>query len=106
MKPLIILLIVFVLAIAGIRLATGYIDLRIAGRIAMAVMLVFTAIGHFVYTKGMVLMMPEMIPFKKELVWLTGLIEGLAAIGLLIPSTVKLTAWLLILFFILITPAN
>jgi uncharacterized membrane protein len=91
---------------AGIWLATGHIDLRMAGRIGMAVMLVFTAIGHFVYAKGMVLMMPEIIPFKKELVWLTGLIEGLAAAGLLIPSTVKLTAWLLILFFVLILPAN
>lgn len=106
MKPLIILLIVFALAAAGTRIATSAFDLSAAGRIAMAVMLLFTAIGHFKFTKGMELMMPAFIPFKKALLYGTGFIEITAAIGLLIPRTSVIAAWGLILFFVLILPAN
>ena len=79
--------------------------LIIAG-IAMAVMLVFTSIGHFMYTKGMSMMLPSFIPFKTEFVYATGFIELLAAIGLMIPSIRKPVAWLLIIFLILVLPAN
>ena len=72
----------------------------------MSCMLVFTSIGHFIYTKGMVMMMPDFIPFKTEMVYFTGIIEIAAAIGLLIPKLRVLTAWLLIAFFILLLPAN
>ena len=72
----------------------------------MSVMLLFTAIGHFALTKGMILMMPHFIPFKKQLVYLTGVIEIAAAAGLLVPRLQVLTAWLLILFFICILPVN
>jgi uncharacterized membrane protein len=72
----------------------------------MALMLAFTAIGHFAFAKGMVMMIPDFIPFKKALVYFTGVIEILAAVGLLIPSLKVLTAWLLIVFFILLLPAN
>jgi uncharacterized membrane protein len=69
-------------------------------------MLLVTAIGHFLYPAGMALMLPDFIPFKKEVIYLTGIIEVAAAIGLLIPRFQKLTAWLLILFFVMILPAN
>ena len=81
-------------------------DLALAGVIAMSVMLVFTSIGHFVYTKGMLMMIPRFIPFRKELVYLTGIIEVAAAVGLLIPRLRIMTAWFLIVFFILLLPAN
>lgn len=51
-------------------------------------------------------MLPEFIPFKTETVYLTGVIEIIAAIGLFIPNLRVVTAWLLIAFFILILPAN
>jgi len=69
-------------------------------------MLVFTSMAHFIYTKGMVMMMPGFIPYKKRLVYLTGLIEIAAAAGLLIFPLSRITAWLLILFFVLVLPAN
>ena len=77
-----------------------------AGRIAMSVMLLFTALGHFLYPEGMALMLPDFIPFKKAMIYLTGCIEIAAANGLQIPRLRKLTGWLLIIFFILILPAN
>jgi uncharacterized membrane protein len=69
-------------------------------------MLLFTGVSHFLYPEGMALMLPGFIPFKKEVIYLTGVIEIAAAVGLLIPRYRKLTAWLLIIFFLAILPAN
>ena len=106
MKPLIVLLASFTFALIGIRLTLGYFDFTLAGRIAMSIMLLFTAIGHFAFTKGMAMMIPQFIPFKTALVYLTGIFEIAAAAGLLIPSLYTTTAWLLIAFFVLMLPAN
>ncbi len=72
----------------------------------MSAMLLFTAIGHFAFSKGMALMIPDFIPFKKQVVYITGLFEIVAAIGLLVDGYQRITGWLLIAFFILILPAN
>lgn len=106
MKPFFVLIISFLVAFPAIRLITGSYDPFLAGNIAMSIMLVFTSIGHFAYVKGMEMMMPPFIPFKAAMVYLTGIIEVMAAAGLLIPSLQLLTAYLLILFFILILPVN
>lgn len=106
MKPLFILLVAFVIALFIIRIAFHHFDFPLSGRIAMSVMLVFTAIAHFAFTRGMEMMIPGFIPFKKLMVYITGIIEIAAAIGLLIPNFTIVTAWLLILFFIVLLPAN
>ncbi|KIO77689.1 membrane protein [Pedobacter lusitanus] len=106
MKPLLVLLLTFAAALLIIRLLTGYNDPALSGKIALSVMLIFTGSAHFFFTDGMTMMVPDFIPRKKELVYLTGIIEILAAAGLLIPSLSILTAWLLILFFVLLLPAN
>ena len=106
MKPLIVLLSAFVIAIVTIKIICNNYDFALSGRIAMSAMLVFTAIAHVAFTKGMARMLPGFIPYKTIIVYLTGIIEIAAAIGLLIPGIKVLTAWLLISFFILILPAN
>jgi len=106
MKPLIVLLSVFVLSLSITKICYHEFEIALSGRIAMSAMLVFSAIGHFAFTKGMAMMLPAFVPYKKEMVYLTGLIEIAAAIGLLIPYVTSITAWLLIVFFILILPAN
>jgi len=106
MAPLIVLLATFVLAVFAIRAIKKDYDLPLAARIAMSVMLLFTSIGHFIFTRGMTMMMPDFIPFKTQMVYFTGLLEILAAIGLHIPKLRVLTSWLLILFFVLLLPAN
>lgn len=106
MKTLIVLLVAFLVA----RIILGRFDTlartRLAGRIAMSVMLVFTAMGHFIFTKGMAMMLPEWVPYTHELVLLTGILELLAAIGLLVKRLQHWTGWCLILFFLCILPAN
>lgn len=106
MKPLLVLLISFAVALIGTRIALNNVDVALSGRIAMAVMLFFTSMGHFAFTKGMAMMVPPFVPYKKAIVHLTGIIEICAAVGLLIANFEKLTGWLLILFFILLLPAN
>lgn len=106
MIPLIVLITVFIVSLFAIKIFTGKYKLSLSGRIAMSVMLVFTAIAHFAYTEGMAMMLPEFIPYKNLVVYFTGIVELAAAIGLLLPKYKKLTAWLLIIFFVLILPAN
>ena len=105
MKPLVVLFITLAIGLVVTKLTNNY-DPKLSAQIAMAVMMAFTALGHFKFTHGMTMMIPAFIPFKKELVYLTGVIEIAAAIGLLVPATRMVTAWLLIAFFIMLLPAN
>lgn len=106
MKPLLVLITASTIAAFILKLTGGTFDLPRSARIGISVILVFTAMGHFMFTDGMALMIPGFIPFKKELVYLTAIIEIVGAIGLHIPVFRIITAWLLILFFVLILPAN
>ena len=106
MKPLLVLIAAFTVTIIGLRLFTQEWNCVLAGNIAMTTMLLFTAVGHFAFTKGMMLMLPGFIPFKKALVHLTGVVEAAATIGLLIGPLREITAILLIVFFVLLLPAN
>jgi len=106
MKPLFVLLIVFVIGNLFIRQYKGCMDYHLAGKLALAATLLFTSLGHLIYTKGMMLMLPDFFPLKKEVIYLTGLLEVMAAFGLFIPSLSRLTGILLIVFFILILPTN
>lgn len=105
MKPLIVLISAFVLCL-GATYIIGNADVSVNGRVAMSAMLAFTAMGHFKFADGMAMMLPSFIPAKKQIVFATGVIEILAAIGLLVPSAIKITGILLIIFYVLILPAN
>ena len=83
MKPLVVLLASFLMAIFLLKITKKKYDFFLSARIAMSIMLCFTAIGHFAFTKGMTRMIPQCIPFKEGLVYGTGLFEILLAIGLL-----------------------
>src|SRR4030095_15059195 len=106
MKPLLVLLTVFGITAAVSKIFYHQWHVEFAGNLAMSVMLFFTAMAHFAFNKGMAMMLPSFIPFKKQIVYVTGLIEILGGIGLLIKPYRHMTAILLIIFFILILPAN
>ena len=72
----------------------------------MSIMLFFTAVAHFAFNQGMAMMLPPFIPAKQLVVFMTGLIEILAVIVLLIKPYRHITSILLIIFFIVILPAN
>ena len=106
MEPLVILIVVFIITLLTTKAIKKVWLYSFAGCVAMSVMLLFTGVSHFLYPEGMALMLPGFIPFKKEVIYLTGVIEIAAAVGILIPRYRKLTAWLLIVFFLAILPAN
>ncbi len=105
MKPFFVLIIAFLICLGITAMGSG-INIGLSGKIALALMLVFTSIGHFKFTKGMSMMLPDFFPAKRTVILATGLVEILAAIGILIPSTARLTGILLIVFFLLILPSN
>jgi uncharacterized membrane protein len=106
METVITLVGTFLVSLIVLRIKYKQYKFALSGRIAMSAMLVLTAVGHFLFTRGMAMMLPDFIPYRIELVYLTGFIELAAAIGLLLPKYSKTTAWLLIIFFIVLLPAN
>lgn len=106
MKPLLVLISAFVIAIAMNKIFSGNYEPAFSGKIAMSVMLLFTASAHFAFNDGMAMMLPDFVPYKAQVVYLTGIIEIAAAIGLFVQAFSVMTAWLLIAFFILILPSN
>jgi uncharacterized membrane protein len=107
MAPLIILLVFFVILYLADRFLLGRrLGLSFTGRAAMALMLVTTGISHFTNTEEMVAMMPDFLPAKREMIFFTGICELAGAVGLLWNKTVWLASVLLIIFFILVLPAN
>ena len=106
MKPLLVLLIVFGITATASKIFYHSWNLEFAGNFAMSIMLLFTAMAHFAFSKGMAMMLPSFVPFKEQTVYVTGFIEILTGIGLLIKPYRHLTGILLIIFFILILPAN
>lgn len=105
MKPLMVLLLVFGIC-AAVTALLGNMQLNLSGRVALSGMLAFTAMGHFKFTEGMAMMLPPFIPAKKAVVLVTGILEVLAAIGLLVAPLIKITGIFLVVFFVLILPAN
>ena len=107
MAPLIFLLATFgVLYLVNRFLLHGRLTLSFIGRVAMAVMLVVTGVSHFTSTQEMVEMMPDFLPAKREIVYFTGACELAAVVGLLWNRTARLASILLLIFFVLVLPAN
>ena len=75
---------------------------------ALAAMFLFTASSHFVArTRGdIVAMVPRVFPKPGLLVSVTGILEGLGAVGLLIPATRGLAGICLVLLLVALLPAN
>lgn len=80
---------------------------RDAARYAVVVMLFFTAASHFTGMKhDFVAMIPEPLPRGLWVIYLTGVLEILGAVGLLIPRCRRVAAICLILLLVAMFPAN
>lgn len=74
---------------------------------ALAIMFLFTAVAHFNEMRhDMVSMVPPWVPAPETVVAITGVLEILGAIGLMIPRTRRAAGIALILFLIAVFPAN
>ena len=75
-------------------------------RIGLSLFFLFTGIGHFIRTEPMAAMLPSSVPYRVELIYLTGVFELLGAVGVWIPKLMKLTGVCLILMMLAVLPAN
>lgn len=75
-------------------------------RAGVTLFFLFTSLGHFIRTEEMSAMVPPSIPYRRELIYLTGVLEFLGAIGVWIPRLMRLTGLCLILMLICLLPAN
>jgi uncharacterized membrane protein len=76
------------------------------GRISLALLLLFTGLGHFVNPEPMAAMVPPSVPARVPLIYVTGLLEWAGAIGLLVPRYARLSGICLLAFLIAVFPAN
>lgn len=51
-------------------------------------------------------MLPDLVKFRKEIIYITGLLEILGAMGLLIPTISRIAGICLVIMFICFIPAN
>ncbi len=78
-----------------------------SARVALALMFLFTASAHFNRMKeDLVRMVPPSFPNPRGLVFATGVLEILGAIGLLVPMIRRLAAVGLALMLLALFPAN
>jgi uncharacterized membrane protein len=61
---------------------------------------------HFVRPDGFVAIVPEALPAKLALVYISGVAEIAGGLGLILPQTRRLAAWGLIALYIAVFPAN
>jgi uncharacterized membrane protein len=109
MAPLIVMLVAW-LVVRSIG-ATGWVyadSWTNALRIALAAMFLFTAVSHFHprTRPDLIRMVPASLPAPGMLVTVTGVLELLGAIGLLVPGALPWAAYGLIALLVAMFPAN
>lgn len=77
-------------------------------RIGLAIMFVFTALSHFHprTRQDLIRMVPAGLPAPSLLVTMTGVLELLGAVGLLVPQLLTAAAYGLIALLVAMFPAN
>jgi uncharacterized membrane protein len=78
----------------------------IAGRIGIAAVFAFTALGHFAKTDEMTSMLPSFVPWRRILIHASGILEILFAIALLAGFNLFAVGLSIIAYLVLISPSN
>lgn len=85
---------------------TFKINARAIWRVALAAVMVVAGILHFLATDKYVAVMPDYLPWHRELVLVSGFFEIAGGLGLLLPATRALAGWGLIALYLAVLPAN
>lgn len=93
-----------VLGLVGIDALDGWSP---ALRVGLALMFTATGLAHFVGMRAqLIAMVPPQLPAAGELVTMTGVLELVGAVGLLVPATATAAAVCLAALLVLMFPAN
>jgi uncharacterized membrane protein len=107
---LVILLLLLVGPYIVLSLVNRFSDFQISSstraRVGVSLFFLFTSLGHFIKTGEMTAMLPPSVPYRTEMIYLTGVLEALGAIGVWIPRLMRLTGVCLILLLICVLPSN
>ena len=99
--------IIVVLLLGGFGIARLFgADVAASGRIGIAAVFAFTALGHFVKRDEMATMLPASMPARPTIVVLSGVLEALLAVLVLLPAYSKLAGIALCVFLVVVTPVN
>ncbi len=79
---------------------------RSALRVLLALFFIAGGILHFLKTPLYLTIMPPWLPYHLELVYISGILEILGGIGVLIPVLQRYAGYGLIVLVIAVTPAN
>jgi uncharacterized membrane protein len=75
-------------------------------KIVFALIFIAAGIGHFLNPGLFIKIMPASIPYKPELVAISGILEIVFGTMLVFPQTSSLAAWGLMVLLIAVFPAN
>ncbi|TSB45467.1 DoxX family protein [Alkalicoccobacillus porphyridii] len=73
---------------------------------AFALLFIVAGIAHFTLDDGFARMFPEWVPFKYPIVYITGVMEWILAIMLLIKRTRRVAGILTAIYLVAVFPAN
>ncbi|MET1254128.1 hypothetical protein [Aliikangiella maris] len=103
---LILLVLPLLIAFIGARSKQAPVNVCLYACRGLAMTFFFFAVGHFVKTDGMVVMMPEWVPYRYFWVYVTGVLEVLIGFGLLLKRYQLLASRFAIAIFISFFPVN
>jgi uncharacterized membrane protein len=75
-------------------------------RYMLALLLFVAGIAHFIQPERFIVAMPPYIPFHYPVIILTGIIEIILAIGLLVPMFIKISAFMTAIYFVALILAH
>ena len=81
-------------------------NIKLFSIIIMSIFYVSVGVNHFTTPEWFLQIVPPYLPYKLELVYISGFLEILLGVMLLIPATRFYAAWGLILLLIAVYPAN
>ena len=81
-------------------------NIRLFSIVIMSIFYISVGVNHFIIPEWFLQIVPPYLPYKLELVYISGFLEILLGVMLLIPATRFYAAWGLILLLIAVYPAN
>lgn len=79
---------------------------KLVFQIILAIGMIVVGALHFTSPEGFEKIVPDVLPYHLAFVYGSGFLEVLAGVGLLIPGVSRFAAWLLVILYIAVFPAN